>query len=167
MATQSNNAPWFVAAISVVLAAGVWLNLRSQIEKKDEEIATLKAKIESVVSEANSKLSDANAKYRQLAEEANQRLRVANEREVQVRIGFRKAFLSSGNVASIGNTSGQTIAVEVEVERPSSSQRRSFSLTLDPGQTKEVGEQEGWAFIPQDIITVSQAEHKTLRFIAP
>lgn len=160
MTSPTKIAPWLLVIVSLGVAAFIWQDSRTHIERKDAEIAALKGQLDKV-------LSEANAKYKALAEEANQKIQVANLREVSVRIGFRKALLSSGNVAAFTNTSGQAIAIDVEIERPSSAQRRTFSLTLDPGQTKEIGEREGWAFLSRDTITVSQPEHKALRFVAP
>ena len=167
MTSPAKLAPWLLAIVSLGAAAYIWQDSRAHIERKDAEIAVLKSQLDKVLSEANTKIADANAKIKALAEEANQKIQVANLREVSVRIGFRKALLSSGNVAAFTNTSGQAIAIDAEIERPSSAQRRTFSLTLDPGQTKEIGEREGWAFLSRDIITVSQPDHKALRFAAP
>lgn len=167
MTSASKFAPWFATIITIGVAGFIWQDSRTQLERKDTEIATLKAQLDKVVSEANTKITDANVRYKVLAEESTQKLQLANQPEVSVRIGFRKALLRSGNVAVITNTSGQAIAINAEIERPSSTLRRSFSLTLDPGQTKEIGEREGWAFIPRDVVTISQPEHKALTFVAP
>lgn len=160
MTSPVKTAPWLLVLLSLGVAAFIWHDSRAHIERKDAEIAALKGQLDKV-------LSEANAKYKALAEEANQKIQVASLREVSVRIGFRKALLSSGNVAVFTNTSGQAIAIDAEIERPSSAQRRTFLLTLDPGQAKEIGEREGWAFLSRDTITVSQPEHKPLRFVAP
>lgn len=167
MTSPAKFAPWLLVIVSLGVAAFIWQDSRAHIERKDAEIAALKSQLDKVLSEANAKIADANVKYKALAEEANQKIQVASLREVSVRIGFRKALLSSGNVAAFTNTSGQAIAIDAEIERPSSAKRRTFSLTLDPGQTKEIGEREGWAFLSRDAITVSQPEHKALRFVVP
>lgn len=156
----SRYIPWLITVASIGLLVFTWQDSRSQLQKKDLEIAN-------ITTQYNKLVSESNAKLKQLADEANQKIQVANQREVQVRVSFRKAFLSSGNVAGIANASNQTIAVTANVDRPSSGQTRSFSLTIDPGQTKEIGEREGWSFISGDVITIAQPEHKSLTFTAP
>jgi hypothetical protein len=167
MTSPAKFAPWLVAIVSLCVAAFIWQDSRARLKENDSEIAALKSQLGIVLLEANAKIAEANAKCKTLVEDANKIIQAANLKEVSVHIGFRKALLSSGNVAAFTNTSGQTIAISVEIERPSSVQRRTFSLTLDPGQTKEIGERDGWAFISQDIIIISQPEHKALRFVAP
>jgi hypothetical protein len=130
--------PWLLSAVLAALLAINWQWSRTALEQKEAEVQRLQAQF-----------------------------RLASQREVQVRVSFRKAFFASGNVAGFTNLSDQTIAITADVERPASSQRLRFAMTLDPGQAKEVGEREGWAFIPDDLIKVSQSEHKSLIFVAP
>jgi hypothetical protein len=122
------------------------------------------------VAEANSKTqqleTEASKKIAQLATEAKAQLQLANQPEIPMSIEFRKASLYSGNVAMLTNTSNQTIAVTVNVSR-TSSQNRSFDLTLDPKVKKEIGEREGWAFISGDTVLVKQEGHKSKTVIAP
>jgi hypothetical protein len=89
-------------------------------------------------------------------------LEAARLPESQVQVTLRKALVTSGNVAGIKNTSGQVIAITAEIERPASGLKKGFSITLDPGQTREIGGLEGWAFAPGDKIRVSQPGHKVL-----
>ncbi|HEX5125282.1 MAG TPA: hypothetical protein VFW00_00945, partial [Rhodocyclaceae bacterium] len=167
MQNTSNFLPWVLSVLLAVLWGMSWNDSKTTIEKKDAEITTL----QQLVNEANRKVdvanlqtrqlvTEANSKIHQMAEEANARIQLANQPEIPIRVFFRKAIMSSGNVAGFNNMSGQTIAVTINVNR-ATGQSRSFDLTLDPGITKEIGEREGWAFIPGDTITVAQAGHKS------
>lgn len=167
MTPVSKYIPWITAAVLLIFLAFIWQDSRNQIEQKNLEIANLRTQLEKIVAESNSKITEANSKYKQLIEEANQKIQLANQREVQVSVVFRKAYLSSGHVAGIVNISGKTIAITADINRPSSGQQQSFRLTIDRGQTKEIGEREGWAFIPGDVITISQPDYKPLAFTAP
>lgn len=146
--------------------------LNDQILQKSSEIAALTAKLEYENAESARKLSEAEQRYKNLASEATEKLKEltaeadqkivqANQPEVQARVTFRKALLSSGNVAKIENLSSSIIAITAQVERPGIEKTKSFEVTLDINQSKEIGEREGWAFIAGDIITVIQPEHKT------
>jgi hypothetical protein len=166
MQSTSKYLPWALSAILAVLWGLSWHDSKTAIEQKDSEIASLKQQYQQLVSDANNKLAEAQSKTQKLVEEANSQIQLANQAEVPVRVGFRKALMSSGNVAGFNNISGQTIAITININR-SSGQSRSFDVTLDAGMTKEIGEREGWAFISGDSITVTQPEHKSKTFQAP
>jgi hypothetical protein len=166
MQNTSKYLPWVLSAVLAVLWGSSWSDSKTAIEKKDAEIATLQQQYQRLVNDANKQVAEANTKIQQLADEANTKIQLANQPEIPVRVSFRKALLSSGNVASFNNISGQIIAVAINVSR-ASGQGNSFEMTLDPGMTKEIGEREGWAFIAGDTITVTQPEHKSKMFQAP
>lgn len=185
---MSNAIRAFSWALSVVLAGALgftWSSMSAQLDQKNNELIELQGKYNQLVSDANKKLQEANQRNMNLVAEANDKLEEASQRnasltaeanekirlaqqpEVEVRVSFRKALLSSGNVAGLKNTSGITIAVIAEVSRPSSGSKRTYEFTLDPNQTAEIGEREGWAFVSGDKIEISQAQHKTLVFTSP
>lgn len=179
MGNFSKIMPWVLCFILAIILAVVWVNSSQTITQKNVEIAALQQQNADLVNESNTKLGklkdEANEKIRQLAEvaaskvqqlasEANSQLQAANQPEVEVLVGFRKAMISSGKVAVIKSTSGQPIAVSVSAERSTSGGIRVFELTLDPGQIKEIGEREGWAFIAGDQMRISQPGHKTMAY---
>jgi hypothetical protein len=167
--------PWVLSAICMALLGFVWHDSQLKIEQKDAELASIKQQYDQLVADANSKLEAAHTKAQQIADaanarlteqanDANEKLQQANQREVQVSVRFRKAMLSNGHVAVISNTSGQTIAISVDIQRSSSGQGRSVDLTIDPGRFKELGEREGWAFVSGDSIKVNQPGCKSLTY---
>lgn len=129
----------------------------SQLRAADDKINAANEKLQQVATEARTRIQA-------LASEANEKLQAANQPEPTVLVSFRKAFLGSGGVATIKNTSSQPIAVSLVAERSSTSQRRPFDLTIDGGLVKEIGEREGWAFLAGDTLKVSQPGHKPLSF---
>lgn len=179
MNNVSKYLPWGLSGVLAIVLAAVWVNSSQTIALKDVEIAALQKQNVDLANEANTKLGklkdEANEKLKQLAEEAtatvqqlaneaNNKLQTANQPEVDVLVSFRKALISSGKVAAIKNASGQSIAISVNIERTSSGGVRAYELTLDPGQVKEIGEREGWAFILGDRIAISQAGHKSMTY---
>lgn len=165
--------PWVVSVVLAALLAINWQQSRQEISAKNTEISELHAQYETLRSEANSKLEQAANAHKALVQEANEKLASAdqeareklaeaNQREVQVNVRFRKALLSSGSVAVISNRAGEAVAYVLDVERPSNGQRRTIDVVIDAGQTKELGEREGWAFLPGDTLKISQAGRKAL-----
>lgn len=167
MTNTTKYLPWFLSAVLATLLSLLWYDSKQSLAKKDVDLAVLKQQYDQLATDANRKIAEANSSLRQLADEANKKIQIANQPEIPVRVTFRKALFSSGNVASFANISGQIIAITGNIERPSSGQSHSFELTIDRGQTKEIGEREGWAFVPGDTITLSQPDHKSLAIRAP
>lgn len=182
MSNAVKYVPWaLVAGLSVALGA-VWFNLNEHIKQQDADLLALSQKYdqlsndsfqklnaakqnyEALAAEANQKIAEAGEKYQELEASASQQIEMASLPEAQVRISFRKALLSSGNVAKITNIATGSIAVTAEVERPSTGRKKAYELTLDTNQYKEIGELEGWAFVSGDVITIRQAGHKVLTF---
>ena len=97
-------------------------------------------------------------------DEANKQIAIANQRETRVKVSFRKGFIDSGYVATFTNTYNQPVVITADFERPSSAKKRSAEMTFDPGQSKEIGESEGWAFVSGDTVTVNQDNHKSITF---
>lgn len=160
MTNTIKSLPWLISVVLAVLLVWSWHTSQQKLMQKDAELTETKQQY-------NQLLTDANSKITLLTEEANEKLHLANQPEIPVDVSFRKALLSSGDVASFRNRSSRSIAVTASIERPSSGQSRIFDLTLDPGHTKEIGEREGWAFVSGDTVTLTQPEHKSLSFQAP
>jgi len=175
------NIPWIVSSALVACLVGTVLFFSKQIEQRDAQIDELKMQMHdlaieadrklqaanqqtaNVVNEANQKLSAANQQYTNAVDDANQKIQAANQPEVEARVSFRKALLSEGNVAIITNTSSESAEYVVDIER-SGSQQKQFRFVLNARSTKEIGQREGWAFIPGDRLNVSQAGHKTMSY---
>lgn len=159
--------PWVLSSVIAGAFGLAWQQMNAQLEQKNSELSELKSKYNQLVSEANQRLQEANQRNADLAAEANEKLRLAQQPEVDVQVSFRKAILSNGNVVGMKNTAGSTIAIRAEISRPSSGSKRTYELTIDRGQTTEIGEREGWAFISGDTVRISQADHKALTFTSP
>lgn len=167
MALVKKYAPWALTVTMLIMLLFAWQYFRTELQKMDSELTSLKSQYNQLVVTSNAKLQEVNEKYQKLVDETNQKIQLASLPEVQVSVSFRKALLNAGNVAMIKNNSGQTIAISVEISRPASYQSRRFDLTLDHGRSKEIGAIEGWAFVPGDIVTIQQAGHKEVVFAAP
>ena len=130
-------------------------------------------KLSDLNEEASRKLSsakeEADSKLAQIASEAESKLRsadravqAANLPEVRLTVAFRKALMNSGQVAVIKSLNPTTTAIALGVRRASTNQQKSLALVFDQGQVKEIGEREGWAFLPGDMLQFTQAGHKPL-----
>ena len=181
--------PWALSALLAVGAVSLHFYYRGALEAKSVEVASaqgkyakLEASSATALKDANDKLTVAQAKFvdlaadagkkvqeiaaqaeartRALSAEANERLKEANLPEVTVLAGFRKALMSSGSVAGFRNVSRSAVSLTVTALRPSSGQSKLFRLVVDSSTAKEIGEQEGWAFIAGDQLKVEQPGHK-------
>jgi hypothetical protein len=159
---MKNLAPWVTSAVLTLGLVSMFLYFQDVIKGKDSEIQALTQKYNLLAADANAKIATANTQLQRLAAEANEKLVAANQPEVSVLVSFRKAFFASGDIAVIKNISSQPIPVSLTVNRSSTGQQKQFELVFDGGQFKEIGEREGWAFLPGDTIQVSQPGHKSL-----
>lgn len=165
-----NILPW---VLSAVLGAGLFWS-QQESAKKDTALAhaqnrydALKLDTNAEIAEINGKLAAADAKLSETVDAANRQLQVANLRETPMTVRFRKALITSGSVAQISNSGSESAAFSAVVERPSTSQSKKFEITPDSGAMKEIGENQGWAFVAGDTITIQHAGHKSLSFTAP
>ena len=133
MSTYSKSLPWLVVFVLVAVVAVMWSNHSFKTAEKDLENVVLQKQLEQ-----------------------------ARLPEAQVQVSIRKAVVASGNVAAFKSTSSQVIGITAEVDRPNSGIKKTFAITLDPGQTQELGGIEGWSFVPGDMIRISQPGHKPL-----
>jgi hypothetical protein len=174
--------PWILSALLAIATIGIHFQNKAIIEGKDAEIKLLNEKNANLISEANSKLSDAaqklkdadtraqqiaaeaNNKIQALATEATEKLQAANQPEATVAVAFRKALLGNGNVAMIKNTGPQAAPLTLQFIRASTGQQRSIQVVIDQSRSVDIGEREGWAFLPGDEVQVSQPGHKSRSF---
>lgn len=89
------------------------------------------------------------------------------EPDVPVAVTFRNALLSGGKVARFRNTSPSQLAFTIDIVRASTDRRLNKDLVLDAGDTRELGEREGWSFAQGDEITLSRKGLKSVTIIAP
>ncbi len=138
--------PWTACVLLLLALGGVYFSDRRNYDAKVAELAIVEQRLATVTAEADA------------------RLRAASLPEATAIVDFRKALLSSGSVAVIRNTSDGSSPFSLQVERPSTSKQQRFETVIDGSGSKEVGEGQGWAFVPGDRITVGQPGHKPLTF---
>ena len=121
--------------------------------------------VEALASVKMKETSDqANAKMEAVENEARNKLQAANLPEATVEVSFRKALISNGSVAIIRNRSQISTPLTIVVARPTTNQSRTFTRVVDGARMTEIGEREGWAFLPGDVVRVIQPEHKPQDF---
>lgn len=103
----------------------------------------------------------ATSKMEAVENETRNKLQAANLPEATVEVTFRKALTSNGRVARFRNRSQVSTSFTIAVARPATNQTRQFMRVIDGEKTIEIGEREGWAFLPGDVIRVVQPEHKS------
>ena len=136
--------------------------------KAQEIAASAAAKVQEVSEQAAAVVqqvtTQANASAEAQAAEARERLRAASLPEAKAEITFRKAMLSNGSVAVIRNTSSAAVPFTIFVGRAATNQTRQVSAVIDAGRFAEIGEREGWAFLPGDTVRITHPGHKAREF---
>ena len=126
------------------------------------------ARMKETSDQAAAKIQETNDQARVRVEtleaEARNKLQAANLPEATVDVTFRKAVMSNGSVALFRNTSQVSTPFAIVAVRPATNQSRKFTPVLDGGRITEIGEREGWAFLPGDVVRVVQPGHKPRDF---
>lgn len=100
-------APWVLSVVLAIWLAVNWQQSRVALEQKDTDLQksraalaqedadlqNLRQQYDKLYTEANAKVKQLAEGTQKLAEDARKQIALANEREVQVRVGFRKAML--------------------------------------------------------------------------
>jgi hypothetical protein len=153
---MTNNLGWSVAVILGAVSVGEFFYIQTLNTEHNAQIEMIEnrsnAAIQAQTNEANAAIQAANAKLKEAA-----------KREVPVSVRFRAALIGSGYIAVISNNSGRSIAIKIKISR-SSVERKTYETVLDGGASKEIGEDEGWAFVSGDAISIEQDGHKSLTF---
>lgn len=139
-----NNNFWSWCAVIVLLLIG-W----QYVERKNNEINSLRAD--------NNKL---RADYNNLVDDANGKIASANRPEATVIVNFRKRFVDNGDVAIFSNITGRTTVITAQIE----GKTKSFELAFEGGTTRNLAESEGWAFLSGDTEPIHQDGHKSLTY---
>ena len=82
-------------------------------------------------------------------------------------LDFRAGGPGKGFVAQVENQSAEALPVTVEVQRPSTGEKKSFELSVPPRGIAEIGAGDGWAFTNGDTLTVSSGQFKPLSLRIP
>lgn len=155
--------PWLLSAVLAVVLLFTWQGSDQDLAEKNQEIDELKHQHSLQLADANRRAADANQKLFQLTAEADKKTESASGAQVPVHVTFRVDPPNSNKVATITNTSGETITISVNVQRPATGQNRTFvDLTIIPGKAREISEREGWGFVEGDLLTVNQPNRASL-----
>lgn len=143
-----------------------------RVTKRDaraaEQIAVADAATKTVEALAATRIKEtsdqATSRMEAVETEARYKLQAANLPEATVEVTFRKALISNGSVARFRNRSQVSTSFTIGVARPATNQNRQFMRVIDGAKITEIGEREGWSFLPGDVIRVLQPEHKPREF---
>ena len=78
-----------------------------------------------------------------------------------IEVGYRKALLARGLVATFKNDSNRNLSILATFENPTMHQKKSFRLDLAPGGSSEFGHLEGWNFESGDLITLEHNDYSS------
>jgi hypothetical protein len=81
-------------------------------------------------------------------------LLAASRPDLPIKLSFRPALLSQGEVAVMQNLSNQTLEITLDVQSSATGAHLRRALVINPGQTGQFGPQEGWAFASGQLVTL-------------
>jgi hypothetical protein len=152
-------AGWVVSAILALVALvlfGLLCVSVSQLRAANQQITTLKSQVTTAQADA--------ASEKEAADQAQQDLAYQSLPEVPCTLGFGDPGLFSsehGSVASIENVGSDEAALNIHIERPSDGTSKTIEdFVIEGHQSRDLGEDEGWAFVSGDKITLSEGGHK-------
>ncbi len=158
------NISWVISAVLAITLVVVYVQNNSVIQNKDNEIARLKDKLESSLADSSTRQREYEEKIaslNQIIEGARKEVEFASQPEATFMLSTRKPlFGGTGKIAVLKNISSRASPVTFIFRRPSTNQQRQYDMVFDAGQSKEIGEDEGWAVILDDTLEVIQSKHK-------
>jgi|SRR5579862_3849236 len=159
-------AGWIVSAFLALVALVLFVLLCvtiSQLGTAKQQVATLKSQVTAAQADAATARADA-ASEKDAADQAQQEADYQSLPEVPCTLGFGSPGLFSsehGSVASIENVDSDQVALNIKIERPSDGTSKTIDdFVIDGHQSRDLGEDEGWAFVSGDKITLSEGGHK-------
>ena|SRR5579883_1541381 len=151
---------WAVAAILGIVALALFVLLIatvSQLNAANQQVTALKSQVETAQADASAAKED--------AEKAQEELDYQSLPEVPCTLGFVQPGLFSsehGSIASIENVDSEEAALNIKIERPSDGTSKTIDdFVIEGHQSRDLGEDQGWAFVSGDKITLSEGGHKS------
>lgn len=89
--------------------------------------------------------------------------------DAPIRVSFRDSLMFKGQVLRVTNTSSSAhLSCLLTVSNDTHNQKRSYSFSLSPRQTHEVGMMEmSWAFETGESVSIKVEGYATARFKVP
>jgi hypothetical protein len=183
----SSSIGWMVAAIALgVVAVGVGgfayveqSKLSAQLatatddaSRAHSEAATLKAQLDAANQQLASYGRQIRADEDQLVKAEHQigtdeqRIAAESRPDLPIKLSFRQALTSQGEVAMMQNVSGRTLQFVIDVQSPTGQHFRR-PLVIDGGRTVQLGAHEGWTFAPGQMVTLSSPSFRPVVMPVP
>ena len=87
--------------------------------------------------------------------------------ELPISLAIREDARGRGSIVQFHNTSQKQRAVLVELKNPKRNHYRAAPVQLDPGELREIGEDQGWMFASGETITVREDGHSPRSLTIP
>ena len=133
-----------------------------------EQLAAATADIKQARDQVSSLTTQLSASQKQVSEDRQQltstqqqitaetmQLLSASRPDLPIKLSFRRAQLSQGEVAVMQNLSNQTLEITLDVQNSATGAHFQRALVINPGQVGQFGPQEGWAFVSGQLVTLS------------
>ncbi|HEX5322742.1 MAG TPA: hypothetical protein VFW40_03070 [Capsulimonadaceae bacterium] len=166
-------AGWVVAVILAVVALvlfGLLNSSANQLSAAQQQITSLKSQVTTAqaaaaTAQAAAETAKADAtSEKEAADKAQKEADYQSLPEIPCVVGFGSPGLLSsehGSVASIENTDSDEAAFNIHIERPSDGTSKTIDdFVIEGHQARELGEDEGWAFVSGDKLTIREGGHK-------
>ena len=91
----------------------------------------------------------------------------ASKPPMPVEVKYRKAFLNASLVVSFQNNSTRNLQILTTFMNPTTNVSKSFTASLDPQRSAEMGYAQGWAFHSGDKIKLHHADYADMNVDLP
>jgi septal ring factor EnvC (AmiA/AmiB activator) len=150
--TQHNQ----VIALTGQLAAAT-----ADAKQAHDTASSLSTKLADVTKDAQQAHEQATATKAQATAEEQQlqmttaKLAAETRPDLPVNLTFHKGLLSAGLVGVFRNTSNKELEFTLDVQSPATDRHLRRAIVINPNGSYELGTREGWAFAPDQRITLN------------
>lgn len=126
-----------------------------------DRASTLEARLDASQKRVSDEQEQLTSAKEQATAEAVQ-LQAASRPDLPIKLSFRRALLTQGQVAVMQNLSSRTLEIVLEVQSAATGAHFRRALVINPGQVGQFGPQEGWPFASGQIVTLSNPSFRSI-----
>lgn len=162
----ASKVPVIVASLVAVagLAGAAAMYVKSNASA--EELANVQARVSELQGQLKKARADVAAVQQDLAVRTAE-LQKIQEAPLPVDVTFRVGRPGTGFIAQFDNRSSEPLLVIVDVERPTTGERKTLDVEVPARGLGEIGIGNGWGFASGDMLNVKGGDYRPLTLRTP